>query len=125
MGKQIQAPISTMAYLSDVIGAAIFDLNGLPKEYFTTSDTGSMSWVQTIFQAIGLRSLLTSSLQLENFHHAVIQGIDCCAIIVKQKKHYMALLIKQKNGEVSAEIVSWAQSFELESLRANPRFRTA
>lgn len=114
-----------MAYVNDIIGAAIFDLNGLPKEYFTTSDTGSMSWVQTIFQALGLRSLLTSSLRLENFHHATIHGIDCSAIVVKQRTYYVALLMKQKNEEVSADIVSWAQSFELEQLRVNPRFRTA
>ncbi|MBF2025976.1 MAG: hypothetical protein IGS48_04305, partial [Oscillatoriales cyanobacterium C42_A2020_001] len=69
-----------MSYMNDVIGAAIFDLNGLPKEYFTTSDNSNMGWVQTIFQALGLRSLLISSLQLEGFHYATIQGLEHCAI---------------------------------------------
>lgn len=116
---------SAMDYINDVIGAAIFDLNGLPKEYFTTPDNSSMSWVQTIFQALGLRSLLTSSLQLENFHHATIQGTDCCALIVKQRTHYTALLLKQDADAISREIIDWAQSFEAEALRQNPRFKAA
>jgi hypothetical protein len=79
------------AYSNSIVGAAIFDLNGLPKEYFTTGEGSNMSWVQTIFQALGLRSLLMSSLQLEGFHHAVIQGSDCCAVVVKQPARYMAV----------------------------------
>ncbi|MDX2228708.1 MAG: hypothetical protein NW220_03660 [Leptolyngbyaceae cyanobacterium bins.349] len=114
-----------MSYLNDVIGAAIFDLNGLPKEYFTTPDSSSMSWVQTIFQALGLRSLLMSSLQFENFHHATIQGTDYCALIVKQRTHYTALLLKQKTEEISVEVIDWAQTFQPEALRANPRFKVA
>ncbi|MDX2240105.1 MAG: hypothetical protein NW224_05410 [Leptolyngbyaceae cyanobacterium bins.302] len=114
-----------MVYLNDVIGAAIFDLNGLPKEYFTTVDNTGMSWVQTIFQALGLRSLLTSSLQLENFHHAAIQSSDYCAIIVKQRTHYTALLLNQKTEEISTDVIHWAQSFELDALRQNPRFKAA
>lgn len=116
---------SGMNYINDVIGAAIFDLNGLPKEYYTTSDNSSMSWVQTIFQALGLRSLLTSSLRLENFHHATLQGTDYCAVIVKQRTHYTALLLKQKADAISLEVIDWAQSFEAEALRQNPRFKTA
>lgn len=114
-----------MSYINDVIGAAIFDLNGLPKEYFTTSENHSISWLQTIFQALGLRSLLSSSLQLENFHHAVIEGSGYCAIIVKQRSVYSALLLKQKNEEVSPEIIDWVHSFEPEVLRENPRFQAA
>lgn len=114
-----------MFYINDVVGAAIFDLNGLPKEYFTTPENHSMGWLQTIFQALGLRSLLISSLQLENFHHAVIEGSGYCAIIVKQRTTYSALLLKQKNEEISTEIIDWAQSFEPEALRENPRFQAA
>lgn len=115
---------SAMHYLDDIIGAATFDLNGLPKEYFTTSDSSNMSWVQTIFQALGLRSLLTSSLQLEGFHHATIQGSEYCAVIVKQRNQYTALLLKQTE-EVSLELIEWAQGFEPVTLRADARFTVA
>jgi len=114
-----------MSYMDDVIGAAIFDLNGLPKEYFTTPDTSNMSWVQTIFQALGLRSLLISSLQLEGFHHATIQGLEHCAIVVKQRTHYIALLLKYSVEEVPADMIEWACAFEPEWLRDNPKFRVA
>ncbi|HEY9862092.1 MAG TPA: hypothetical protein V6D16_21540 [Candidatus Obscuribacterales bacterium] len=114
------------AYSSSIVGAAIFDLNGLPKEYFTTDEGSNMSWVQTIFQALGLRSLLMSSLQLEGFHHAVIQGPDCCAVVVKQPARYMALLIQQTEpGVMTDAFVQWVQRFEPNVLKTHPRFRAA
>lgn len=114
------------AYSNSIVGAAIFDLNGLPKEYFTTGEGSNMSWVQTIFQALGLRSLLMSSLQLEGFHHAVIQGPDCCAVVVKQPARYMALLVQQTEpGMMTEAFVQWVQRFEPSVLKTHPRFRAA
>lgn len=112
-----------MPYSDYVVGAAVFDLNGLPKEYFTTPEGNNMSWVQTIFQALGLRSLLMSSLQLEGFHHATILGSDYAAVVVKQKNHYIALLI-QPEAAIDASFISWVQTFELSELKHNPRFQT-
>ena len=106
------------------MGAAVFDLNGLPREYFTTDGT-NMSWVQTIFQALGLRSLLISSLQLEGFHHVIIYGAEACAVVVKQKTHYIALLIQQPAQAIDQELIQWLQSFQLNELRQNARFRVA
>lgn len=125
---RLQNPLSSnhlsMPYPDYVAGAAVFDLNGLPKEYFTTPEGNDMSWVQTIFQALGLRSLLMSSLQLEGFHHATIQGNDYSAIVVKQKTHYVALLI-QPHAVIDATFIEWVQAFEPSELRKNPRFHTA
>ena len=114
-----------MFYPDYIVGAAIFDLNGLPKDYFTTADNHSMSWVQTIFQALGLRSLLMSSLQLEGFHHATIYGTEYCAVVVKQKNHYTALLVKQKDDIVNEAFIQWVQTFQLNDLKQNPRFQLA
>ncbi|UIE40552.1 hypothetical protein KIK02_15545 [Leptodesmis sichuanensis A121] len=108
--------------MDDILGAAIFDLNGLPKEYFATADETSMIWVQTIFQALGLRSLLMAFLQLEGFHHAAVQGEEYCAIVVKQKNLYIALLLRQKNEEISDQLVKWVQTFQPEILKSHPRF---
>jgi hypothetical protein len=124
-----QHPINTqdvqVNYSDSVIGAAIFDLSGLPKEYFTTADSGDIGWVQTIFQALGLQSLLVSSLQLEGFHHAVIHGAGYCAIVVRQRARYTALLVRQADlKELSSSFVYWMQDLEPTILRTNPRFST-
>ncbi len=112
-----------LSYMDNVIGAAFFDLSGLPKEYFTTSETGSMSWVQTIFQALGLRSLLVSSLQLEGFHHVAVQSNGYCALVVKQRSHYTALLFKHQEEELSDLMIEWAQNFQPSMLQEDSRFR--
>lgn len=111
------------SYANAVIGAAVFDLSGLPKEYFTTVENGDISWVQTIFQALGLRSLLTSSLQIDGFHHAVIHGTGYCAIVVKQRVRYVALLVRREDFmHMSQSFIQWMQNFEPVVLTANPRF---
>ena len=124
---RLQSPLSitslSMSYSDHVMGAAVFDLNGLPKEYFTTPEGNNMSWVQTIFQALGLRSLLMSSLQLEGFHHVTILGSESAAVVVKQKNHYIALLI-QPQATIDKAFIDWVQTFELSELKNNPRFRT-
>ena len=112
-----------MTYSDSIVGAAIFDLNGLPKEYFTTSENTNMSWVQTIFQALGLRSLLMSSLQLEGFHHATILGTEYSAVVVKQKACYIAMLVQQHDEVITDSFIHWVQNFQLNELKQNPRFQ--
>lgn len=115
----------SMSYPDAIVGAAIFDLNGLPKEYFTTSESTNMSWVQTIFQALGLRSLLMSSLQLEGFHHATIYGVEFCAVVVKQRTQYAALLIRQQDEVINDSFIQWVQNFQFSELKQNPKFKVA
>jgi hypothetical protein len=124
--SSMSSPHAAISYPDSVVGAAIFDLNGLPKEYFTTGESTNINWVQTIFQALGLRSLLMSSLQLEGFRHAVIHGSGYCAIVVKQKAHYIALLICQTELKtITDSFIQWVQDFEPAELKANPRFHAA
>lgn len=121
----LPAPLSKdhgVSYLDYVIGAAIFDLSGLPKEYFTTSDSANISWVQTIFQALGLQSLLLSSLQLEGFRHVIIHGREYRAIVIKQKTRYIAILVCQTNEVLSESFFKWAYEFEPAELKTNSRF---
>lgn len=121
--QSLAFPDRPVSYSDYVVGAAVFDLNGLPKEYFTTSDSANMTWVQTIFQALGLRSLLMSSLQLEGFHHATIRGSEYCAVVVKQRAYYAALLVRQQDDTISESFIQWMQTFQLSELRQNSRFR--
>ena len=86
-----------------------------------TPEDDNMSWVQTIFQALGLRSLLMSSLQLEGFHHATILGTGYAAVVIKQKAHYVALLV-QPQAAIDASFIEWVQTFESGELKTNPRF---
>ena len=76
-----------------ILGAAIFDLNGLPHDYFTTVDYQDIGWVQTAFQALGLRSLLTSSLQIETFQYSIVHGTEYCTLITKQTQGYIAMIV--------------------------------
>ena len=113
-------------YTNDILGVAIFDINGLPREYFTTPENTGMNWVQTVFQSLGLKSLLMSSLQVEGFRHAIIRTASHCAIVVKQKDHYIALLIRDLNPSFSLPkqdgFMEWIQDFEANALRSDPRF---
>jgi predicted regulator of Ras-like GTPase activity (Roadblock/LC7/MglB family) len=109
-------------YSDLIVGAAIFDLSGLPKEYFASTDSNDVSWVQTVFQALGLQSLLISSLRLEGFRHVIVHGAKYQAVVVKQKNRYIALLVSQTKASISAPFIQWAQDFEPDKLKANPRF---
>ncbi len=113
------------AYVDAVIGAAIFDLSGLPKDYFTTAENSDISWVQTIFQALGLRSLIMASLQVDGFRHAAIHGTGYCAIVVKQRVRYVALLVRRDDFAAFADsFLLWMQTFEPGLLTSNSRFNS-
>lgn len=106
------------------IGAATFDLSGLPKEYYTlVNGSKSIIWVQPIFQALGLKSLLAASLPVENFTHAVIYGTDYTAVVIKQHGNYLALLIDAQSEIINDRFLSWAQCFDATSLKNNPHFQ--
>lgn len=111
-----------MAYEDAVIGAAIFDLRGLPKEYFTSPESPDLSWVQTIFQALGLQALLGSSLRLDGLRYVVVHHLEFKAIVVRQDTCYIALLILQDNAHLDPQFIQWAKQIEPASLRRNLRF---
>ena len=105
------------------LGAATFDLSGLPKEYYTLVDgSKSIIWVQPIFQALGLKSLLAASLPVESFNYAVIRGKEYTAVVVKQQGNYFALLLDAQSEIINDKFLNWAQSFDATSLKNNPRF---
>ncbi|MGA1263992.1 MAG: hypothetical protein ACO331_08795 [Prochlorothrix sp.] len=108
-----------------VVGAAVFDWNGLPKEYFTTDQNKDIGWVQTVFQVLGLRSLLMSSLRLEGFLHVTVNGSPYRAVIVKHRDGYVALLVDTKEGDIPPDFLEWAQSFNTQRLNTDPRFQGA
>jgi hypothetical protein len=111
-----------VAYVDFIIGAATFDLSGLPKEYFVTAESNDVGWVQTIFQGLGLQALLTSCLQLGGSQHTVIHSKEYRAIVIKQRVRYVAFLLCYTNAGISEEFIRWAQNFEPSQLRSHERF---
>jgi len=106
------------------LGAATFDLSGLPKQYYTLVDgSKSIIWVQPIFQALGLKSLLAASLPIENFTHAVIYGKEYTAVVIKQQGNYLALLIDPHIELLEDQFLQWACQFDATSLKNNPKFQ--
>jgi len=116
--------LEAISFESYTLGAATFDLSGLPKEYYTLVDgSKSIIWVQPIFQALGLKSLLAASFPVENFTHAVIHGKDYTAVVIKQQGNYLALLIDPQSEIINDKFLLWAQYFDASSLKNNPKFQ--
>ena len=114
----------TTSFETITLGAATFDLSGLPKEYYTLVDgSKSIIWVQPIFQALGLKSLIAASLPVDAFTYAVIYGKDYTAIVIKQYGNYLALLVDPKSEVTNDKFLAWAQSFDATSLKNNPKFQ--
>lgn len=113
-----------MSYVDAVVGAAIFDLNGLPKEYLTSKESQDLGWVQTVFQALGLQSLLMSSLRLEGLRHVVVHGLDFQAIVVRQEACYVALLLRNASPHLDPQFIQWARSLEPASLRESSQLQS-
>jgi hypothetical protein len=110
-----------VSYSNLIIGAAIFDVSGLPKKYLISTESNDVSWVQTIFQALGLQALLISSFKLEGFQHVIVHAKDYRALVVKQKTCYVALLCKPET-QITADLIHWANEFQPATLNADPRF---
>lgn len=111
------------------MGVAIFDFSGLPQQYFVTADNESTSWVQLVFQALGLKSLLMSSLKLDSFSYICIELGHQTAIVVRTKEEYVALLLRQPltfaTAQESDRFSQWVRQFERRLLRDHDRFRPA
>jgi hypothetical protein len=114
---------SAQEYAKQIVGAAMFDLSGLPEEYFISTESSDVIWVQTVFQVLGLQALLSASFKLNDFQHATIRGQGYQAIIVKQCSCYTALLL-QNQLDFSPELIQWAQAFEPALLKIDSRFST-
>jgi hypothetical protein len=110
-------------YLEQVIGAAVFDLNGLPKQFFITPENPSLIWTQTILQILGLKSLLNPLMPAETFHYVTFSGHQYRALVVNRRSLYLALAIKHHEDEISHEFIRWAWQVQLETFQKNPRFQ--
>ncbi|PSN13312.1 hypothetical protein C7271_22645 [filamentous cyanobacterium CCP5] len=117
----------TSITIDDVLGIAIFDASGLPQEYFVTPGNKTTQWVQVVFQALGLKPLLMSSLGLDGFHHGSAILADNTAVVVRGKRTYIAMLLKGqhvfRNLEEAEQFSQWSRQFEQTTLRQDSRFK--
>ena len=82
-----------MSYSDYIVGAAVFDLSGLPKEYFTTGESNDMS------------------------------GTDYHAVVVRQPARYVALLLRSDEmGTIPDGFMEWSFDFDPSVLRIHPNF---
>ncbi len=94
--------------------------------YYITNENDNTNWVQLVFQALGLKSLLMSSLKLDGFMHISIGFSQQTAIVVRAKDDYIALLMREpilfKDVEQADKFSLWVRNFEQKLLRQNSRF---
>lgn len=127
--SDLNSPAKTSLKITDILGIAIFDINGLPREYFVTEENPGTGWVQIVFQALGLRSLLSSSLELEGFHQITIALEETTAIVVRRRQDYIALQFKGKvplhNPADSDRLTALINALDPDKLRQHPHFKMA
>lgn len=123
----LNIPAKTSLKITDILGVAIFDLTGLPREYFVTEENPTTGWVQIVFQALGLRSLLSSSLELDGFHQITINLEETTAIVVRRRQDYIALQFKGRllvnNPADSERLMNQIGGLNPDKLRQHPHFK--
>ncbi|MEM7769953.1 MAG: hypothetical protein AAF327_05520 [Cyanobacteria bacterium P01_A01_bin.37] len=119
-----QAPTAGDVLLLDsLIGVTIFDLNGLPQEYYGTVDGDDTRWIQIVFQAMGLQLLLGTAFQVSGFRHAIIHDASHPVAVFKLRTCCVAFLINPANfHDVTAWLVAQIDNVNLSDLLADQRF---
>lgn len=116
----------TKLQIEDILGIAVFDTNGLPCQYFITEESPSTSWVQIVFQALGLRTLLASSLELEGFQQITICLEETTAILIRRREDYIALQFRGKLSPTSLDkqqLAAFINALDSKKLEQHPHFR--
>lgn len=102
-------------------------MNGLPVQYFVTEANPSTGWVQIVFQAIGLRSLLSASLQLGTTQQIMIHSEETTVIVVRCRQGYIALQFQDQLTFNSAtereQLMTLVNGLEAEKLHQHPHFK--
>ena len=123
----IQPQQEPVNYYDAVVSAVVFDWNGMPQEYFMVpswEESSTLAWEKAVFQVLGLRWLLMSSLNLEGFQHSKLKGDAYTIHIIRQQEHHMALLLEScELRDRQPDFLEWLCGFDLSYLRNDPRFQ--
>lgn len=120
-------PSVNLPNAEQILGLAVFDARGLPRDYFITSEHNDTEWIQLVFQALGLQQLLTSEMELPRLDNAVIRTKVGNIVVIRAEQGYIALLIKrllpQEHPHIDRHWVDWILHFEATVVRTNPNFK--
>jgi hypothetical protein len=123
-------PAGGSTYSCDVdtiLGVALFDNDGLPQEYFITSTHRDTTWIQIVFQSLGLQSLLTASFRFAPLQHAVARTQAGDAVVIHHSQGFLSLLVQRTQVGIPVQVnepwIEWALTFAAEQLRTHPRFK--
>lgn len=101
---------------------------GLPRDYFITSQHKDTAWVQLVFQSLGLRQLMASSLGFPGAGHTMIRTKIGNIVVVCCERGYIALLLKralpQERPQVDRDWVQWVCDFEATVVRTHANFKS-
>lgn len=114
--------------IEQILGVAVFDSMGLPRDYFITSHHKDTQWVQLVFQSLGLQQLMASTMKLPPLGHAMVRTKVGNIVVVRCDQGYIALLIKrslpQERPQIDSNWVNWVCDFEAHVLRSHTNFRS-
>ncbi|MBE9065592.1 hypothetical protein IQ260_02890 [Leptolyngbya cf. ectocarpi LEGE 11479] len=120
-------PSVNLPNTEQILGLAIFDARGLPRDYFITLEHDDTEWIQLVFQALGLQQLLTSEMELPKLDNVVIRTKVGNIVVIRAEQGYIALLIKrllpQERPHIDRHWVDWILNFEATVVRTNPNFK--
>lgn len=113
--------------VEQILGLAVFDVQGLPRESFITPQHKDTEWVQLVFQLLGLQYLLAAEMELPPVDHAVIRSKVGNIVIVRSQQGYIALFLKralpQERPSITQAWVEWICDFEQNIVRRHSNFK--
>lgn len=113
--------------VDQILGLAVFNPAGLPRDYFITSQHEDTEWIQLVFQSLGLQQLIVSTMGLPVLSHAMIRTKVGNIVVICCEQRYIALLLKralpQEHPKIDSTWVEWACQFEANVVRTHPKFR--
>ncbi len=113
--------------VEQILGLAVFDASGLPRDYFITPQHKDIEWIQLAFQCLGLQQLMVSTMGLPVLSHAMIRTKVGNIVVICCQQRYVALLLKralpQERPQIDTKWVEWVCEFESKFVRTHPNFR--
>lgn len=113
--------------VDQILGLAIFDPMGLPRDYFITPQHKETEWVQLVFQSLGLQQLIRDTMALPVVRHVMIRTRIGNIVVVCCESGYIAVLLKralpQERPQLDEEWLDWIRDFEATSVRTHSKFK--
>ncbi|MEM7794508.1 MAG: hypothetical protein AAF579_08640 [Cyanobacteria bacterium P01_C01_bin.118] len=118
---------SGLPNVDQILGLAVFDPMGLPRDYFITPQHKDTEWIQLVFQSLGLQQLIDSALDLPGEGHILLRTKIGNIVVVRCDCGYIALLLKrslpQERPQIDKDWIDWVCDFEATVVRTHGDFK--